>query len=267
MRPFLLSLLVMLSVATVPRSAIAQSNPRGGPLPLSFLDIVPAEFVATAFAQPYGRALVKEFAAILRDSANPKCLKTKGITKEQLSNQARAILLRRGTYLLKRLIGTIDRSAFKTYAPARIGRDGLAEIKRLQSNRNVRAYLGVEKPALLAYVASYIVENVDRYAIIWRINLVRGINPYSSGNQSLIDLDPTEKTEAKLKEMVANDKSGALERYLGITAAAQKPLDDAIDPKVAQSFGPGELLADPNKNRQGLYNDLAGLCVVRRALQ
>jgi hypothetical protein len=267
MRRFLLSLLVMLSVATVPRSTIAQSTPRGGPLPLSFLDIVPAEFVSAAFAQPYGRALVTEFAVILGDSANPECLKAKGITKEKLSDSARTILPQRGTFLLKRLIGTIDQATFKTYAPARIGRDGLAEIKRLEDNPNVRTYLDIEKPALLAYVASYIAENVDRYALLNRIKLARGVNPYSSDNQLLIDLDPTQKTEAKLKEMVANDKSGVLERYLGFTAAAQRALNDAIDTMLARSYGPGELLADPNKNREGLSNDLAGLCVARRTPQ
>lgn len=253
--------LVFACIATLLQAAIAQSAPRGGPLPLSLIDVVPADFVRDAFAQPYGRALATEFAAVLRDSTDPKCLKTKKISAQQLEDRAHAILVRRGTYLLGRLIATIDRSAFKAYAPARIGRDGLAQIERLERDSSVQAYLKTEKPVLLAYVASYILENVDRYALLLRIKFVRPVSPFSINNKSLTALDPTEKTEAKLKEMVASDKSGVLERYLGITAAAQKALDDAIDPKAARNLGPGELLADPNKNREGLHNDLANLCI------
>jgi hypothetical protein len=260
-RPSRLSCLLLFCVAILPQSALAQNQPRGGSLPLSLLEVAPAEFVSAAFAQSYGRALATEFATVMYESANAECLKSKAITKEIMADRAHTMLVKRGAYVWKRLIGTIDRSKYRSYAPARIGRTGIADIKHLESDPKVQAYVATERPALLAYVAGYVVEQIGRYFMLNHVKLVRGIGPYGSNSKILDELNPSDKTATALKELVTTDKSGLLERYLGITAAAQIALNDAVDPKKAASLGPAELLADGNNDRQGLHKEMVGLCV------
>jgi len=47
----------------------------------------------------------------------------------------------------------------------------------------VREYRAAEEPARLAYVATYILETMDRYATIQRIKLARGISPRAQRRQ------------------------------------------------------------------------------------
>jgi hypothetical protein len=163
-RALLLPLLAMLSVAA-PQSASAQSRDFSA----YFLDVVPSKFVAAAWAQPYGQAVVAQFAAALGDSADPACLQAKKITKEQLSGRAGALLQERGALMLERLISMTDRATFKKYLKARIGAGGIAEFERLRADPAVRAYVAVDEPAEHVFIAQYIVENIQRYAMIMRI--------------------------------------------------------------------------------------------------
>ena len=137
---------------------------------LYFLDMAPAKVVPAAFEQPFGRALMTEFASVMAASADPGCLKTKQITKDKVAERALPILRRRGTYLVYNLIGTIDKPTFRTYLRARLGADGVADFERLPNKPAVREYRAAEEPARLAYVATYILETMDRYAAIQRIN-------------------------------------------------------------------------------------------------
>jgi hypothetical protein len=246
-------------LAAMATAALAAPASAQGDL-LYFLDMVPAKIVPAAFEQPFGRALMIEFASVMADSADPSCLKTKQITKDKVAERARPILLRRGTYLVRNLIGTVDKPTFRTYLRARLGADGVADFERLPKHPAVREYRAAEEPARLAYVATYILETMDRYATIQRIKLARGISPLNMTNQSILGADPTDKVKARLVEMVAADRSGVVARYAEMTTMAQKPLDDAIVEKM-RNLGVGELLAGPDKDRQGFYNDMVALCV------
>jgi hypothetical protein len=242
-------------------AALAPAASAQGDL-LYFLDMAPAKVVPAAFEQPFGRALMTEFASVMAASADPGCLKTKQITKDKVAERARPILLRRGTYLVHNLIGTIDKPTFRTYLRARLGADGVAEFERLPNKPAVREYRAAEEPVRLAYVATYILETMDHYATIQRIKLARGISPYNMTNQSILEADPTDKVNAKLKEMVDADRTGVVARYTEMTTMAQKPLNDDMVEKM-RNLGAGELLAGPDKDRQGFYNDLVALCVAR----
>jgi hypothetical protein len=253
-----LSLAVLAVVWMIP--ALKPSAAQGG-LPTYVADIVPATDIPAAFAEPYGRAFAAEFANVLAESANAECLAARGITKEQLADRARAIAVRRGIYLWDRLVGSIDRAAYKSYLRARIGTEAVAELERLRDDPKVRAYNAVERPARDAYIVSYIFETMERHYMINRIKLVRGISPYSTNDRALIDADPTEKVQAKLKEMIASDTSGVLSRYQEMTAAARKPFSDSIDNDVFLNLNLGQLLAGPDNDADGLINDLAALCV------
>jgi hypothetical protein len=247
--------------ATVWTIGVTPSAAQGGGFPPYVADIVPARDVPAALAGPYGRAFVAEFAAIVAESADAQCLAARKITKERIADRARAIVVERGIYLWKRLVGTIDRAAYKSYLRARIGTEAVAELERLRSDPKVRAYTAAEEPARHAYVVSYILETMERHLMINRIKLVRGIGPYSTSDRALIDADPTEKVEAALKQMVASDTSGVLSRYQEMTAAAGKPFSDAIDNSVFLKLNLGQLLAGPDKKADGFRNDLARLCI------
>jgi hypothetical protein len=251
-RTLLISLLIALSVAAASTPVVAQQRYPGGIFTLYYLDVVPAEFVAAALAPPYGRLLVSEFAAILDESADAACLQSKGIAKTQLPERAGVILQQRGTHLLATYIATIDRAAYERYLPARIGRDGVVEFARLKNDPKVQAYVAAEAPARYANVLNVIAENLARFVLIMRIKLVRSISPYD--NNALDQADPTDATQAELEALVANDKTDVLERYLGMSRAAQVPFDDAVDSDKLKSYSPGSLL-------DGIEGDLAELCI------
>ena len=256
----LFSFAVLAMVWTIPGvkpSAAAQ----GGGLPPYVADMVPARDVPAALAGPYGGAFVSEFAKVVAESADTQCLTARKISKEHVADRARAVALQRGIYLWKRLVGTIDRAAYKSYLRARIGTEAVAELEQLRNDPKVRAYTAAEEPARHAYIVMYIFETMERHNMINRIKLVRGISPYSTADRALVDADPTETVEAKLKEMVASDTSGVLSRYRDMTAAAVKPFSDAIDNKVFLNLTQGQLLAGPDKNGDGFKRDLARLCV------
>src|SRR5262249_13579902 len=151
------------SVAAASTPIVAQQRYPGGIFPLYYLDIVPAEFVAAALTQPYGRLLQSEFAAILGESADATCLQSKGIAKTQLPERAEVILRQRGTHLMVTYIATIDRAAYERYLPARIGRDGVVELARLKNDPRVQTYVAAETPARYAKELNRIAENLARF--------------------------------------------------------------------------------------------------------
>ena len=244
---------------TIP--GVKPSAAQGGGLPPYVADLVPATDVPAALAGPYGGAFVAEFAKVLAESADTQCLVARGITKEQIADRARAIAVQRGIYLWDRLVGTVDRAAYKSYLRARIGTEAVAELEQLRNDPKVRAYVAAGQPARQAYVVSYIFETMERHNMINRIKLVRGISPYGTTDPALIDADPTEKVEAELKRMVASDTSGVLSRYQEMTDAARKPFNDAIDNNVFLNLNLGQLLAGPDNDGDGFRRDLAGLCI------
>ena len=240
---FASSLLILMGLAAAPRPSIAQQRNFDS----LFLDVRPSHFMKAAFEQPYGRAIVAQFASALRDSADPECLKRKGIAIEQLEHRAHAMLSNRGTYMLERLIGTIDQAKFRLNLRARLGTEGVAEFDRLRKDPKVRAYLQINEPAELAFIAGYTVENVNRYTILNRIELKKPISPIASDIPSVEQLDPTAQVDGKLNNLVANDTTGDLARYIEMHAMAKKPFADAANMKTAQKLGPAELLARPKK--------------------
>src|SRR5258708_22896027 len=120
------------------------------------------------------------FAAVMADTADPACLKTKHLTKDKVAERTRPLLLRRGTYLVQNVIGTVDRQTFRSFLRARIGTDGVAEFERLPSEPAVRDYRAAEEPALLAYGATYVLETMERYTPIQPINLPPRSSPHTT---------------------------------------------------------------------------------------
>jgi hypothetical protein len=177
------------------------------------------------------------------------------------------MLMQRGTLMLERQISMFDRAAYHDYLRARIGSEGVAEFNRLRDDPAVRAYRAADEPAEQVYVVQSIIENVSRYATITRVKFKKPISPLASDIPSIEQADPTGAIDAKLKQMVANDKSGALARYLEMFLMAKKPFNDATDMTIAVKFGPGELLARPGKNNRDLYEEFVQLCVAPKTMR
>ena len=95
-----------------------------------------------------------------------------------------------------------------------------------------------------------------------RIELARPISPWETSFPSLDKLDPTDKIDRTLKQMIESDKTGVLARYFEMTVMAQMPYRDA-SMETAMKFGPGELLARPGKTNTDLHEEFADLCVAR----
>jgi hypothetical protein len=255
MRLILLSLVAVAIAVAPPQSALAGPQPKAV-TSLSYLDVDPDEAVNAAFSAPYGLLLVAEAATVLGDSADAACLTAKRIEKAA-AESARAILLRVGAQMVRKIAGAVDQAAFKAKFAARKGAKAEADLARLSSNPDVRAYLALARPAKLAAVANLVIENFERYALLQRIKLVRPIHPLAGGrNTALLEADPSEDPYDKVDAFVAKNKSAALKRYLELSDAAQEAFTASVNPAEAPRLGPVQLMA-------GLDKELADVCIGR----
>jgi len=101
-----ITFLAMWTTVTVPATAQMQ-KPSG--VRLDGVNTPPAKLVSAAFAEPYGRLIVAEFAAVLGESADAACLQKKEIQKDQIAERARTILLRVGAQTFAMIAGAVDR--------------------------------------------------------------------------------------------------------------------------------------------------------------
>lgn len=207
MRLVLLSLLALLTISAAPSSAPAA--PMGSP----YLDGNPQETVAAAFSTPYGELLLKEFAVNLGDTADQGCLAANGLTKATLAAPARAILLRVGVQMYQRTAALVDPAFFKAKLDDLKGTGAHDELTRLADDPDVRAFNELARPRSLANAANVILENMDRYLVLRRITLKRPLSPLATGNQVLIDADPSDDIEDQLDDLVKDKDSPALNRY------------------------------------------------------
>jgi hypothetical protein len=242
---------VALSFIVMPTPAFAQGYA------LYFRNVEPAKFVADAFAHPYGQAQAAEFAVVVGDSADADCLKTKGMTRAQVVERARPIPQRRGIAAMTRVLAMPDWGSFET----RLGAERAAEWKRLLDDQRVQAFRTAEEPLRLADASEFIIENISRYALIFRVKFARPFSPLEVDIPSLKAADPTDQIVPRLEKMIADDTSGTLERYAELAAVAEQELKASISVETAMKSGPGEWLADADGDREGLYRELVELCV------
>lgn len=160
-----ITFLAMLTTVTVPATAQMQ-KPSG--VRLDWVNTPPAKLVSAAFAEPYGRLIVAEFAAVLGESADAACLQKKAIQKDQIAERARTILLRVGAQTFAMIAGAVDRPAFESSFAARMGAGAGAKavLVRLRANPDVKKFIEIEQPAQRARVAEYVAVQLDRYALL-----------------------------------------------------------------------------------------------------
>jgi hypothetical protein len=208
--------------------------------------------VREAFAIPYGKLLIDEFGAILRDSADAACLKEKGIDAAQLPRQSEAILIKYGTAMFETILQNIDHKAFEA-AVAKAVPDGKAELERLRADPDVKKVMDLSQPMADAGVVNQVTENIDRVALLAGIKFKRQLSPISTGNQEFLNADPTEKRLDELDKFMQGSKSEALKRYLEMSQAVAE----------ATLAAPGDRLLSmgPLQFMPGLKEELIALCI------
>jgi hypothetical protein len=238
-----LAVALALIVAGAATPALAQ-------FPISGPTEQPAAFTREAFATPYGRALVAEFARVLRTDADPACLKSKAIAADQLGTRGETLLIKWGTRTMETAGSYVDAEAYEKNFP------GSAELKGLRDKPEVKRYLEIERPIRLAKVLDFIFEQFDRYVLLNKIKFAP-VSPEATGNDDLLRKNPSEAAADALDDFIKTNKSPEVDRFLALSEQAAKATQGAIREEQARKVGPGTFY-------QGIELDLAELCIGQR---
>ena len=165
-------------------------------------------------------------------------------------------MVRHGAQFIRGYLSAVDRAAFKANLAKRMGAGAEAELVKLRDDPDVRSFLGLVQPVRQSETALAVAETLGRNLLILKIKLSRRFDPIASGNQKLLDADPSNQVFDKLNALLANSKSVALSRYLKLTDAVQLALNESVNTKALLSMRIVDLMP-------GLESDLADVCVRR----
>jgi hypothetical protein len=216
----------------------------------------PAPFVREALAHPYGRAVLAEFAKTVAASADTACLRSKALDAANLADRGRDIFQRYGTRSMEIIIGNFDVRKYEARISELAGAGAASELIELRNDADVKRYLILERPARLAKVFDFVVENFERYALITRINL-RSFSGISTGNDELLRANPIEESEEAIERFVAANTSPRFKRFVELSEITAPAIMDAFNREFALKWGPTTFY-------RGVESDLAELCVIRR---
>lgn len=209
-----------------------------------------AALVREAFRSGYGEALTVELGKALRAGADPACLASNAIAPGQLESLGLGMMVKWGTRMMETSESVVDKKLHAEKFPAS------AEFAKLQADRVVARYVDIAQPMRQARILDSIFEQFDRYVLLKRIKLA-AISPAATGNEALLNKNPSDATEAKLDQFMAAQKSAALKRYLVL--AEQDAAARAGAVRQGQPLQPV-----PTMFLQGIEADLAELCIANR---
>jgi hypothetical protein len=216
----------------------------------------PLERATEAFDTEYGQLLVRTFARILRESADPACVAERRILAHRWEDEAHQILVRRGGQMLHAFAKAVDRQRFDALLATLVGPGATAEILQLRQHPDVKPLLALARTAKMARTADHITEIVDRYALLNRIRLKARVSPPGSGDLALLNASPEEKAGEAIDALLAKPKSPELARYLVLEEALARVVHDAQRTEEMLKLGPSQMMA-------GLDEDLAALCITK----
>ena len=98
-----------------------------------------------------------------------------------------------------------------------------------------------------------IFEQFDRHLLVKRIKLT-AVSPLGTGNEALLNMNPTEAAEEKIDKFVAASKSPALKKYLKLSQQSLAASVAATKKEEARKAGPSAFFG-------GVEADLAELCI------
>ena len=187
----------------------------------------PEEVVTGAFATPYGKTIIAEFGAILRDSVDDDCLKSKSLDVGQLPRRAEEILLKYGIVNFEVVRKLWDQATFEKLLAAKIGAGAKDELAQLANDPEVKKLIELDDPARTAGVVNQVAKNIGRSALLAGIKLVRSPSPIASGRQELLEADPTEKSSEARDDFAEKSQSAAVKRYLALAEKVAEALQES----------------------------------------
>jgi len=207
--------------------------------------------VRDAFASDYGKALTAELGRSLLRSADPACLKAKGLEPTELEARGHDLFIKLGMRYTEIVSSFFD---LKVYAERFSASD---ELEQLKQDADVKQYLAMAEPLRQAKLLNAIFERFDRYVLLKRIKLA-SVSPAATANDELRSKDPTDATEEGLDKFVAESKSAALDRFRELSDQSSAALSASIMRGPVLRAGPGTFFG-------GVEADLAELCIRQSA--
>ena len=230
------------------------ASPASAQLPLARPDDNLAALTRDAFALPYGRAMVAEFVKVLKDSADPVCLRSRGIGPDPLVWRGEAFITKWTAQAMTVLASYINLPIYETAFAKSAGVGAAGEMKRLEAKADVKRYLMIERPRRLAFVLDYVFEQYDRYALINRIKM-EPVSPIATGNPEFLKRNPTDKVEADLEQFLKTNTSPEVTRYIELSEQSAAAITASLNTdQVRNSLGPTSFF-------RGAEKELAELCV------
>jgi hypothetical protein len=209
--------------------------------------------IREAFDSPYGKALVAELGKSLRENADASCLTAKAIAPDQLEQRGHDLIVKWGLRTMETANSFIDPKVYHEKFTASAGRDADEELARLRDDTDVKRSMELERPIQLAEIVDLFFEQFDRYVLVKRIKLT-AISPLATGNDKLLEMNPTEVAERKLSQFATENKSPALKKYLELSRQSLVASTAATKMEDALKIGPDTFLG-------GMETDLAELCI------
>ena len=207
--------------------------------PPAFVAALPPPTVKEAFADSYGRILLDEFGAILAESADPNCLRTKGLTPPQLRAFGEEFLVRHGQAWIDLVFDFIDGAAADRAFRARAGERAVEELRTLVADPVVREFLEIGRPAQLDNLVDRITEEFDRYTLFKQIRLVRRLSPVTTGSDLMAE-SRAEPSEDAAEAFAEANQTPALLRFRELFEATTEAMAAAVDQERMLRHGPGQ---------------------------
>jgi hypothetical protein len=210
----------------------------------------PKDIAAAAFSTDYGRALVAELGAILADSADKSCARSKSLGPVDFVRGAGDIYQRYGTRMVEMSRSSLDVAAYE--AALRAGAPSLqADLARLRSDPDVQKLIALEQPTRFSGIADRVVENFSRYLLLRRIKLTKEVSGLARGDTSLSDRYVSDDALDARLDFVADSRSAQLKRYIELLKIMLE----------ARAAGQKTLSVGPTAYFSGVETDLAALCI------
>ena len=223
-------------------------------LPALFTGRSPVQMARASFDSEYGQLMAAELGRIVRLSADPDCLKSKGIEPAEIDLQARELLVRNGTRILEIYAGLVGSQKLDAALARHGGPNAKADVERLRNDPDVRRYNDLMEPAKFAQFADFVAETIDRRVMLSRLGLLRRLAPIGSANAALLRANPEERSIDNTEDFVKSRNSPAVRRWRELEdAMALAALEIREDERIPR-LGPIQITPD-------LPADLANLCV------
>lgn len=203
-----------------------------------FLAALPPVAVAQAFADSYGRAVLREFGVILQESADPACLRAKGLEPAALAAFGEELLVRRGQAWIDMMFDFIDAAKAETEFRRLGGDNAMEDLRQAAADPIVRELREIGRPAQLDNLVDRVIEEFDRFVLLNQIGLARPLSPYATGSDLMAE-SRAEPSEDAVEAFAEANQTPALLRFRELVETMGKAMAAATDQDRLLRHGPG----------------------------